>query len=82
MVRITFGEFVDKTFWILLVGLGSYATTQLNALSSSIRDLGLAVNTLVIREAATKEKIQEIGMRQQDVLNRLRVVEIKTSSLK
>lgn len=51
MSRQTFGMFVDKAFWALLLGVASYGVNQISKLNDNVSELNVKMAVVLVRVA-------------------------------
>lgn len=58
--RIVFGDFVDRIFWALLVGVAGFGVRQMQSLSHSVAELNVNVAVIMSQIPIQKERIDRI----------------------
>jgi hypothetical protein len=61
--RVVFGDFVDRIFWGLIVGVASYGVVQIQALSANVQKLNETMPVVLEKISNSKDRTDRIELR-------------------
>lgn len=68
--RLVFGDFIDRIFWALLVGVGAYGVHEIQKLSENVAALNQSMAVVLEKMGSTKERVDKIENRVDDLEKR------------
>lgn len=68
--RLDFGDFVDRSFWVLLLSASGYIATQARAISNNIQELNEKMANMIAKVGDQSGRLDTYEMRIQALENR------------
>lgn len=75
--RLSFSEVVDKTFWAVLIGIGTVAIGRMDDLSKNIAELNKSVSSMSAKGEAFDRRLDSNERRTEQVETRINQLETK-----
>ena len=75
--RIVFGDFVDRLFWLLLIGVSGYGVRQIQNLNNSVAMLNQNMAIVMYQIPDQSKRIERIENRQDQFSDDLRFLKLR-----